>query len=221
MPSRRSMLLNTNPIFYAALTSSKTADYAWDGGTGLYYAGSSSITGGQLVIPGTAANNRLTWNSYLPTGKNLTFSAFMSLTGKLSGMNVGFCGVNTASTKYSSFYLGFWSSQSYKFYITAEWLQLLATNYIPTLGVKNFYTVSIIFNGSNSYTFKFYVNGNFVQEQTITNANWLAMQNLRFGIGYEAGGSNVLYGKVSQCSCYELLSDSQVLQLYNNGGVPL
>lgn len=208
-------------FFYAALSSSKVADYAWDGGTGLLYAGSSTITNGEFVSPGTAAANRLTWNSYVPTGKNLTFSAFMSLTGKLGGVNCGFCGVNIAATRYSSFYLCFHGSNSYKFYITAEWLTLGTTDYIPVIGVKNFYTVSVIFNGSSSYTFKFYVNGNLIKTQTLTNLNWLAMQNLRFGIGYEAGGQNVLYGKVSKCSCYELLTDEQVLELYNNGGNPL
>jgi len=208
------MLLNTNPIFYAALTSSKTADYAWDGNTGYSYAGSGSFSGNELLIS-QAATARLVWNCLIPQDKNLTFSCYITRT-TASVYEYSFGAFNTAQPKYSCLCPSF--AENYG--LTAEWIANIVTStYLAALNTKHFYTFSVIFNSANNFTFKLYVDGSLIYSNTVTNNNWLKFVSCYFSVGRNS--DNNLIGKVSQCSCYELLSDAQVLQLYNNGGVPL
>lgn len=202
----------TQPLFYAPLTGSIIASIAHNSDTSVYSSSVNSITSEGLYL--SAGGHGVIWNCSVPTGINLTFSCWVKRTGG-SGVNYSF----GAATKNNARYYGLQLSQYNNYWLMQEYLYFcyVSSNYPTVSNSYVFITWTIIYNGNNNYTVKFYKNGVLVTTNTFTNNQWLGMTNCYFSISHF---TNSMYAYYKHFSCYNEMTDSEVLSLYQRGGIP-
>lgn len=200
------------PLFYAPLTSTTVAAIAHDSDTSVYDESYNSISSAGLRI--TAAGHGIRWNCSVPVGMNLTFSCWVNRTGG-QGVNYSF----GAATQNNARYKGLQLSQYSSYWLMQEYLYFcsVGTNFMTETNVYVFLSWTIIYNGNNSYTCKFYKNGVLIETRTFTNTNWQGMSDRCFAISHF---TNSMYAYYKHFSCYEELTDAEVMSLYQRGGEP-
>lgn len=202
------------PLFYAPLTGGTlNATIAHDSNLSVHNSVVGSLLSDSVRLSSSA--NGIIWNCSVPVNTNITFNCWVKRTGG-SGVNYSF----GAATKNNARYYGLQLSQYNAYWLMQEYLYFcyVSANYMPENNVWTYISWTIIYNGSNNYTCKFYKNGQLVTEKTFNNTQWLGMTNCYFGISHF---TNSMYAYYKHFSAYEELTDGEVAQLYQNGGVPL
>lgn len=200
--------------FHAPLTTNNVPTIAWDGDNTVNKQTNCTFTDGSIKL--NASSSGIVWNCAVPQGKNLTFSCWVK---KVSGSGVNYnfgCGPKTTTTRYTGLN---YSEISYCI-LMQEYLYFYYNpnkTYLTNTNSYTFITWTMIFNGGNSYTIKFYKNGILDNKNTITNTSWQEFKNCYFEIGHF---TNSMVALNRHFTCHEELSDEEVLQLYNRGGVP-
>jgi hypothetical protein len=197
--------------FYAPLTKDLTPEKAHDSDFTVYKSTIGSVSSDGVYL--SAAAHGVMWNCSVPVNTSLTFGCWVKRTGG-SGINYSF----GAGTKNNARYYGAQLSQYSNTWLITEYLYLCTVNgnYMPVTNTWTYINWTIVYNGNNNYTFKFYKNGVLVETRNVTNAQWLGMANCYFAISHF---TNSMFGYYKHFSCYEELTDAEVAQLYQNGGV--
>lgn len=205
--------------FYAPLTQDLVPQIAHDNVYTVYGQAYSSVSSDGLYLSG--GSHYVKWNCSVPTSKNLTFSCWLKYTGQ-SGVGYSF----GATTQNNARYIGLqYANHIYgdtHYWLMTEYLYFLGVSYntygvLFTQNVDVFITWTLIFNDNNTITLKFYKNGTLSFQTTMTpNGNW-NLNSCIFGISH---GTNTMYGYYKHFSCYEALTDEEVAQLYQRGGLP-
>lgn len=198
------------PYFYAPLTGTLTPSVAYDSITSVYKSSINQINSNGLAL--TAASQGVVWDCSVPVNTDLTFSCWVNRTGG-SGVNYSF----GTATKNNARYYGLQLSQYNSYWLMQEYLYFcyVGSNYLTVSNAYVFITWSITYNGNNNYTITFYKNGVLITTKTFSNTQWLGMANCFFAIGHF---TNSMYASYKHFSCYPLLTDSEVLTLYQNNG---
>lgn len=200
------------PLFYASLLNNTTAEIDCEGDGSTYYNYSATITSDGLRI--STGNGSIMWNCHCPANTDLTFSCWIKKTGG-SGVYYSF----GTSVENNQKYKGLQYANGGGYWLVAEYLYFFynGTNYPTPNNTWSFVSWSIIYNGSNSYTVKFYRDGALIVTKTFTNSQWQGMNGSRFAISHNV--NNSMYAYYKHFSCYPLLTDDEVLELYQRGGV--
>lgn len=202
------------PLFYAPLTRDFLPTIAWDNNLTVYSSSGASIENNSARI--NSGSGGIMYNCSVPQNVNLTFNCWLCYTGG-SGVNYSY----GAATKNNAKYKGAQYANIGKAWMVCEYLYIIDGFTATRPEVPNqfiFCSFTIIFNGNHSYTFKFYKNGIKIAEKTITNTTWLEFADCVFAISHF---TNSMYAYYKHFSCYEELTDYQIKQLYDNGGIPL
>lgn len=198
--------------FYAPLTQNLTPSIAHDSDFTVYKSAINSVSSEGVYL--SSGSHGVMWNCSVPVNKSITFGCWVKRTSG-SGVNYSF----GAGTKNNARYYGLQLSQYQNYWLMQEYLYFcnVGSNYMPVNNVWTYISWTIIYNSSNNYTCKFYKNGQLVAEKTFTNTQWQGMINCYFAISHF---TNSMYGYYKHFSCYEELTDAEVAQLYQRGGVP-
>ncbi len=200
-------------LFYASFASSLTPEYTYDGNVELLSTSYCSASNGVMQ----STNKNMCYKSASPIpaiseGEGITFCCYVKRTAN-SGICYSFGAAHsTNSTKYAGLQLVSYSSNV----LVTEYLYFV-TGYSINFSTLAFWAWTIHFNGSNSYTVKVYKDGVLVFTKTFSNTSWLGFANCYFAIGHAS--SNSCIGEFSHFSAWRELTDSEVLELYNAGGV--
>lgn len=201
------------PFFYASLIDSLTAEIAYDDGNGLVYNTGLTLVGDSARISG--ANGAAMWQCAFPE-EDITISCWVRRTGG-TGVNFSFGLAYSDNSRYLGAqyvqYSGYWLGTELRYLIRP------GTPYPAESNVWTFVTWSYEKTGSTTYRFTFYKNGIKIKTATINDTVWLGLSGSQFAISHNVGNSMHAYYK--HFSCYPLLTDEQVADLYDNGGVPL
>ena len=211
-------------LFYAPLTVDKLPTYTWDI-PGVFTLGNASIVSGALNIPSNSAQNSIQFNSNVPIDKDLTFSMwcnpiYNNNSGNLNLMHGYLSYGNTPN-------IGGCFNKHYQFNYNSlhtKWAEIASNDMglIPE-NLWTFVTFSLIFNTTTPPKLILYYNGVKQGEWT----QWIGLNTSlireggKFCIGSLYGGNLNCQGNFNHFSVYEELTDQQVLNLYNNGGVPM
>ena len=210
----------TELLFYAPLITDKNPIFSWDGNLGIQQAGSCIIDAGTLYFASNGST-AIRWASSIKSGVNLTFSCIVKPTYS-SGVNVMFGMLHQSiTTRCSGLFLSKHVSHNYLGLIS-NYISPFSGSPAPpfvTSGETAFVSWTIIFNGNSSYTVKYYNNGTLVHQVTVNQVDWLGVANNAPGIGLS--GNNSCAGRYSHFSIHEELSDTQILALYQNGGIAM
>lgn len=201
-------------FFYAPLTSNNLPVVAWDGNYTVNRTTNCSLTDGSLKLNG--ASSGIVWDCMVPQGKNLSFSCFVK---KIQSYGVSYsfgCGPKTTTTRYTGL-----NYNEYNYYLLMQEYLYFYRNpnnqYLTSSNSYNFITWTLIFNDNGTYSVKIYKNGVINNQNTVTNTSWKKFENCYFEIGHF---TNSMVALNRHFTCHEELSDEEVLQLYNRGGVP-
>ncbi len=207
------------PFFYAPLTGSLEPMYSCNNDFTVYDSAyySLSDTNG-LYLSG--ATHGVIWNTQVPSDKTLTFG----------------CWVKYVSTAYSpcrSFGAGpkdtgmqkgliFTQYNSYWIYTGSLSFCQVSNNYMTESNTWVYLNWTVkctgISNNLEQYTCKFYKNGVLTETKSFQYGGGnLDMTDCYFTIGNR---NSPLFAYYKHFSCFEELSDDDVLKLYQNGGVP-
>lgn len=213
--------LSKKLLFYAPLTTDKYPKFAIDGDTSLYFEGSGVINNGELFLSGAASTMGVGFNQSLPLD-GYTISAFHTRTSN-SGHQFSF-----ASSAHSS--VVNWThllshTQGTRSFVDSLGVQMVLRNATPALNTRVFETVTMIRNSDGTYTTKLYLDGVLMVENTRANTgldNYIETYGTPFiGLGlWGKDSSNGFVGRLSQFSLYKPMNDSEVMQLYQRGGIP-
>ena len=197
--------------FYAPLTGGLNAIIAHDSNLSVYRSAINSISSDGVYL--SSAAHGVIWECSVPVNTNITFGCWVKRTGG-NGVNYSFGAATQNNARYYglqlSQYNGYWLMQEYLYFCN------VGTNYMPDSNTWTYINWTIIYNGNNNYTCKFYKNGQLAAERTFTNNNWQGMANCYFAISHF---TNSMFGYYKHFSCYEALTDEEVAQLYQRGGV--
>ena len=207
------------PIFYASLQGTifpEIIDSQYD----FTYSKNANATSASDRLNFGSTNAYVKWNPQCPANTDLTFSCWVNTGSNTSNVNYSFGTATTNNDRYKGLQTTYYQNVRVgQEYCLLWWDNVTNTTWNIQSNTWIFLTWSIKYNGNNSYTLKGYENGVYVSERTITNTSWLGMANTMFAIGH--GTNNDLKGNYKHFSVFPILTDSQVLQLYQNGGVPL
>ena len=200
--------------FYAPLQVDLIPTISRDENYTVYRSAYTSITEADgLRIAG--GSQGVMWNTSVPVNENLTFGCWFKRTGG-SGVNYSFgCGTKNNARYYGlqlSMYSSYWLMQEYLYFCS------VSSTYLPITNTWCYLNWTIIYNDSNNYTCKFHRDGALVASRTFSNTQWLGMTNCFMAISHF---TNTTYGYYKNFTCFEELTDSEVLKLYQNDGVPL
>lgn len=202
------------PLFYASLLNSTTAEIDYEGNGATYYNYSTNITNDGLQI--NTGNGSIMWNCHCPANTDLTFSCWVK---KIGGVGVYYSFGTTVEN--NPRYRGLQYANGGSYWLVTEYLYFFSngTNYPTPNNTWSFISWSIIYNvsSSNSYTVKFYRDGVPLVQRTFTNSQWQGMNGSRFAISHNV--NNSMYAYYKHFSCYILLDDAEILELYQRGGV--
>ncbi|MBP5401378.1 MAG: hypothetical protein J6Y35_07105 [Bacteroidales bacterium] len=199
--------------FYAPLTNDFVPSISHNGDYTVYKSTGSTMTNDGVYVNGRYSG--LMWNCTVPNNTNITFNCwFKFINNNVTSYAFG------AATKDNRRYAGCQYATYQNYWLICEWLYLCPiASSIPRPHATNtwvYISFTIIYNGNNSYTFKFYKNGVFVTEKTLTDNTWLKLQDCYFAFGHFV---DTLTGYYKHFSCFDELSESEILTLYQNGGI--
>ncbi len=211
---------NSKLIFYAPLTDDKYPKYVAGGDYSLYYEGSGIISGGELYLSSNAANMGVGYNQPLPIS-DYTISAYHTRINTV-GNQFSFMNSSHSNDTYWTLML---AHDKLITYVNQVGERMLSINSILPLNIKTFETVTTIKNDDGTYTTKIYINGVLKAENTMANTNldnYISNYGQPYvGIGiWNKGSANGFVGKLSQLTCFQVLSDEEVMQQYIKKGVP-
>lgn len=204
------------PYFYAPLTTDKVPTICYNNDYSIYYAGSTAILNGALYVASSASSQATVWGCDVPSINAFTINCYLKDSTKTQwGRRMAL--YDPSCPRYSGFCLGSYSNG--QDCIPADWLIFpFNGSYIPS-NQWNFVSITAIKNGTN-YVIKLYVDGLMKQQLSFTNTLWRFILNCKFATGFTVSSDNQA-GYQKHYSFYDELTDEQILQLYNNGGVPL
>jgi hypothetical protein len=199
--------------FYAPLLSDYVPVVSHNNDYSVYRSVGCTVTSDGVRVEGRYSG--LMWNCPAPYDVNITFNCwFKYISNSVTSYAFG------AATKDNRRYAGCQYATYQNYWLICEWLYLcMISSSIPRPHVSNtwvFLSFTIIYKGNNSYTFKFYRNGVFVTEKTLTDNTWLKLQECYFALGHFV---DTLTGVYKHFSCFEELTEAEIMELYQNGGI--
>jgi hypothetical protein len=207
------------PLFYVPLTVDKRPIIAWNNILTIGETqGNGTIIDGALNIPNNTSGMSMCWDSLIPQNKNLTFCYWMNPNYAASGLNFMFgwmyisqSGSGIAFSKLSPGNTNMFSTNG-NINNTNNEMGLVPVN------TWTFVCWTVKFNIPN-ITYTLYWNGVKKGEWIFNMPTFNRMSTERFSFGHYS--NNNCPGNFKHFSVYEELTDKQVLDLYNNEGVPL
>lgn len=226
MLTRRRALYNNRlqkePIFFAPLDMDLLPTIAWNGDKTIYKNIGYSIYG--ECYSGTSTSNVLLYNCSIPSEKtDLTFSCWIKPTVSMGTIGYAF-GATTKNREIGKGCHFCCSNSTYR--LDTEWTRIVQAS-IPaiTIGEWQFITFTIKKTDSG-WSRKIYKNGilEYEADGQIKNNNngnpYSGFQDCFFAIGNgSSNGAKNVYCK--HFSCFDALTDDEVLALYSNNGVPI
>jgi len=208
-------------LFYAPLTQHKNAVYAWDNKLGILSDSGTVIQNNALYLPN--ANSGIMFQS-TDINKNehiLVISCYINPInysyGLVNNTMVGILNPSVAAKGYIMQAGSNASSLNLSFFNTAN----IATLTPPLPNNVNSFVTAKVISKNNSLTGSLYINGILKVTRTINLQN----PDIFNGGQHPSIGYSLLRGSVQgyykQFSIYSgELSDNEIMQLYQNGGVP-
>lgn len=202
-------------FFYAPLTSDNLPTIAWDGNLTVYRAVGCTIEDDALHVDG--GTNGIIWDCAVPQGRNLTFSCWVKKSGS-NGVSYNFgCGPKQTTTRYTGL-----NYSEYNYYLLMQEYMYFYLNpnrqYLTQANQYVFISWTIIFSSNDTYTIKIYKNGVLDNHNTVSYSGFQKFAACYFEISHFTNTMNAFN---RHFSCYDELTDEEVFQLYNNGGLPL
>lgn len=208
------------PIFYAPLTTNKIPDIVTNGTKSIIADISTQISNNTLSV--TSGNDKIIFDESLEEDKDYTFSIWLKL-NKRNGCSYSFGAPHPSNQKYYGLMYTEHANGG-ALILGTEYVNGFMTvsghPYSSSTSEFKYLSWSIKYNGNNNYTCKFYINGELNAQSTFTNSTWLGMSGCYVGIA-NGTSRNTMQAYYRHFSVYPLLTDEQVKQLYDNGGVAL
>lgn len=207
-------------LFYAPLTTDLLPTVGYDGSLTVKSSKNASISNDSLYL--SAATSKIIWNVPAKADTDATFSVWVRKV-RNRGCSYSFGAPHPSNTRYYGLMYQEHSSSA-KWKLGTEYCNSFFTcshnSFLTNTNSFVFLSFSIKYEGDKTYTCKIYQNGVAIEEKTFTSSTWLGLSNCFYGISNGAG-NNSMIAYYKHFSVYGLLSDSQVMDLYNNGGEPL
>lgn len=214
---RRGVISTRRPagplLFYAPLTHNLLPAVAWDGNKTLYESLDFRIEDGAAYCD--TKDGSLIYNSAIPPDKSdLTFSCWCKANVGASPISYGF----GAATKNRERHKGCqFCNDPYP--LQTEWLLLSGSSDMQIkLGEWAFFTFTIRKTAAG-WNMKIYKDGMKVYDKDTVSSDWLAWQDCFYAISHGVNNAWV-GGSFRHFSCFDTLTDEEVMALYNNGGIP-
>ena len=208
------------PIFYAPLTTNKIPDIVTNGTKSIIADISTQISNNTLSV--TSSTAKIIFDESLEEDKDYTFSIWVKLSSR-RGCSYSFGAPHPNNQRYYGLmYTEHSTSGAYILgteYVNG-FLNVAGHKYSSSTSDFKFLTFSVKHNGNKNYTCKFYINGTLDAEKTFDNTTWLGFNNCKVGIA-NGTNNNAMMSYYKHFTVYPLLTDEQVKQLYDNGGVAL
>ena len=207
---------NKTCYFYTPLTTNLTPVIAHDNKYGIYDYNDITFVNNSVYLSG-GRTSRIKFESECPIGINLTFNCWLKKTGDdWESYSFGSCGRN------DEHYYGLqYHGPTNNYSLVCEYCYFCQGGQVAPIGTDTFVSWTIIYNGNSNYTCKLYKDGIVQYTKTFTNTSWKGMGDQTmttiFAIAHNIGGT--MKGYYKHFSCFEELTDSEILELYQNGGI--